>query len=167
MITITNKETMNAVNILGSIMCWEHWDTIQRIAEKEYHVPSGEFAKLLPEYQRFLALIALGHENLGMFSEAVDKLWHSHILHTRLYEAFCQRYIGRLVHHVPNLTKRVTICSNEPCQTTCKTPDPHCDECGSTDDEHRPATFRNAYLAAYNCLPPAIWGLSEADGGTT
>ena len=34
-------------------------------------------------------------------SELVDIGWHAFILHTRDYEAFCQRIAGRFLHHVP------------------------------------------------------------------
>ncbi|MGW0822468.1 glycine-rich domain-containing protein [Streptomyces sp. NPDC002845] len=34
-------------------------------------------------------------------SELVDYGWHAFILHTVDYAAFCQRVVGRFVHHVP------------------------------------------------------------------
>ena len=38
---------------------------------------------------------------VAMPSKAVDALWHEFILHTRSYEAFCQRAFGRTLHHTP------------------------------------------------------------------
>lgn len=32
----------------------------------------------------------------------VDHMWHCFILSTRAYEAFCQEYFGRFLHHVPD-----------------------------------------------------------------
>jgi hypothetical protein len=58
------------------------------------------FYRLLPEYQRFIALTA-GYEGIGMLSAEVDKLWHAHILNTKRYYDFCQQYLGRIVHHLP------------------------------------------------------------------
>lgn len=38
---------------------------------------------------------------VAMPSKVVDALWHEFILHTRSYEAFCQRAFGRTLHHTP------------------------------------------------------------------
>lgn len=37
----------------------------------------------------------------AMPSQAVDALWHAFILDTRAYAAFCQRALGRFLHHRP------------------------------------------------------------------
>lgn len=42
-----------------------------------------------------------GH-NIPMPSVVVDEVWHEFILHTRDYEAFCEKYLGFFLHHVPN-----------------------------------------------------------------
>lgn len=70
--------------ILTIIQGWEHWNVIQLGAEKEYGMPEPTFEKLLPEYQKFMGLVALGHRGLGMFSSEVDKIWHVHILNNPL-----------------------------------------------------------------------------------
>lgn len=36
-------------------------------------------------------------------SELVDYGWHAFILHTADYAEFCQRVVGRFVHHVPTV----------------------------------------------------------------
>jgi hypothetical protein len=33
--------------------------------------------------------------------ESIDKLWHSFILHTKLYREFCDRFFGRYLDHDP------------------------------------------------------------------
>lgn len=38
---------------------------------------------------------------LSMPSQAVDDAWHEFILFTRNYAQFCQRALGRFLHHVP------------------------------------------------------------------
>src|SRR4051812_27533059 len=35
----------------------------------------------------------------------VDKMWHTFILFTREYSAFCHSKFGRFIHHVPNVEK--------------------------------------------------------------
>ena len=42
-----------------------------------------------------------GH-NIPMPSVVVDEVWHEFILHTRDYEAFCEKYLGFFLHHIPN-----------------------------------------------------------------
>ncbi|MEU5596713.1 hypothetical protein [Streptomyces sp. NPDC020298] len=39
-------------------------------------------------------------------SEAVDPGWHTAILHTQWYEAFCTKHFGYLLHHTPNSKTR-------------------------------------------------------------
>lgn len=40
--------------------------------------------------------------NIPMPSDVVDEIWHEFILHTRDYASFCDKYLGRFLHHVPN-----------------------------------------------------------------
>lgn len=32
----------------------------------------------------------------------IDNMWHTFLLFTRDYADFCERYLGRFIHHVPN-----------------------------------------------------------------
>lgn len=32
----------------------------------------------------------------------IDEFWHTFILHTREYEAFCKHYLGSFIHHSPS-----------------------------------------------------------------
>lgn len=34
-------------------------------------------------------------------SSIIDDAWHSFVLHTKDYQAFCEDYLGRFVHHNP------------------------------------------------------------------
>ena len=36
-----------------------------------------------------------------MPSQAVDIAWHEFILHTKAYESFCKKAVGRFLHHTP------------------------------------------------------------------
>ena len=33
--------------------------------------------------------------------ESIDVVWHAFILHTKEYGAFCQKFFGRFIHHMP------------------------------------------------------------------
>ncbi len=58
------------------------------------------FQTFLPEYIKFMAL-QVAYKDVGMLSDGVDQLWHAHMLITRRYEAFCQRYLGFVLGHLP------------------------------------------------------------------
>ena len=49
---------------------------------------------------------------LAMPSQIVDEVWHDFILFTRLYQLFCQKALGRFLHHTP------TEAMNSPTQAT-------------------------------------------------
>jgi len=48
-----------------------------------------------PSAPRPLTLIGL--RQMGI----IDEMWHTFVLFTPVYEAFCHRYLGRFLHHVP------------------------------------------------------------------
>jgi uncharacterized protein (TIGR04222 family) len=56
----------------------------------------------IAEYRRFLLLAcALGPPAVAP-SEAVDAVWHAHLLHSRSYfEDFCPQALGWVLHHAP------------------------------------------------------------------
>lgn len=89
---------------------------------RERHISQFDYAHLLdsrlamkrPELndrQRKVVLDALaeyfhlcrlaGRRMVSMPSQVVDDAWHEFILFTRNYESFCQKSLGRFLHHVP------------------------------------------------------------------
>jgi hypothetical protein len=38
----------------------------------------------------------------------IDNMWHNFILYTHDYIAFCQRYFGEYLHHVPDVADTIT-----------------------------------------------------------
>jgi hypothetical protein len=148
---------------LTAIRNWEYWDEIQIGAEIEYSMTREEFDELLPEYQRFMALVAQGYTQLGMFSSGVDKIWHAHILNTLLYEQFCTQIYGKMIHHLPNTRKSQE--HSEGCITNCSKT--NCSHLESLNDIVDPATiarqFRDAYRVAYGEYPGDVWNLPVAE----
>ena len=61
----------------------------------------AEAARAIHEYKRFVYLaMASGHPVTP--SEAVDQVWHLHLLYTRSYwKLFCGEVLGRELHHEP------------------------------------------------------------------
>jgi hypothetical protein len=122
-----------------------------------------EFDQLLPEYQRFMALLAQGYTQLGMFNSEVDKIWHAHILNTVLYERFCTQIHGKMIHHVPNTERNQGHA--EECLSKC--PKSNCSHSEALNARADSATsaryFRDAYIAAYGEYPGDVWNLPETD----
>ena len=169
--TLTRESTVRTPGVvLSSIQVWPHCEEIGKVAKKEYGVSAEQYNALLPEYQRFMALIIGGHHGLGMFSAAIDQLWHSHILHTHLYEDFCLSLHGAFIHHIPQLIQKAqgqcTVCQS------CKGCNAKCENCqGNCKSEAGPGHdsaeyFRAAYVAAFREEPGKIWNLPMPDGVT-
>ena len=143
---------------------WEHWHEIQLCAQKEYAMSAEEFYRLLPEYQRFIALTA-GYEGIGMLSAKVDQLWHAHILNTKRYYDFCQQYLGHIVHHLPcssyvlygyNANDQSLQCSIPPTCNVMKSGE-HASEIRGTILTAG-ENFYQAYTECYGILPsPDVW----------
>jgi hypothetical protein len=161
---------------LAQIQSWAHWHEIGLVAQKEYGVSPEDFQVFLPEYQRFMTLIAVGYKGLGMHSEAVDKIWHSHMLYSQRYRDFCLTHIGRFVDHKPNLSNfeltsnTKSICEAPPTPPPEKcvpepipdTPPAKCGVACDYDDDPRDETsFAQAYLESFHMIAPAIWGIAK------
>jgi hypothetical protein len=80
------------------------WFVEERLARKAL-VAAEELPAALLEFKRYLALVGLGYRGLGMLSPQVDEVWHSFILFTREYAAFCQEAFGQFIHHVPRTSR--------------------------------------------------------------
>jgi len=157
--TETQTVVARVLKALEAIQCWEHWHEIQLCAQKEYAMSAEEFYRLLPEYQRFIAL-AVGYEGIGMLSTQVDKLWHAHILNTKRYYDFCQQYLGRIVHHLP--CSSYVLYGQGP---QCRIP-PTCNVMNSGEDASgirdtiltAGENFYQGYTECYGIVPsPDVW----------
>jgi hypothetical protein len=59
---------------------------------------------VLAEYEKFMYIKIKGGDDCTP-SKKVDAMWHAHILSTREYFAFCERYNNKeYIHHNPSLT---------------------------------------------------------------
>jgi hypothetical protein len=91
----------------------------------------------ITEFRKFLTLIYLGYRGLGMTSKQVDEVWHTAILFTEDYMAFCQDVFGFYLHHRPNTELTPVPSSAGP-------------------------KFREAYLAVFGGPIPDIWGFENS-----
>lgn len=55
----------------------------------------------LREVLRFLYLVSQHPTGMLTPSHRVDLAWHEFILCTRAYSAFCEKHLGRFIHHYP------------------------------------------------------------------
>lgn len=72
----------------------------------------------IEEYKKFIYLICVSDRQIAP-SEAVDQVWHLHLLYTRSYwTSFCGRAIGQPIHHDP-ATSRQTRAFTDQYALTC------------------------------------------------
>lgn len=62
---------------------------------------SAQYEELFAEFKKYVALLAISQENLGMVGKKVDRLWHQYILFTREYMVFSEKFFGKYIHHTP------------------------------------------------------------------
>jgi hypothetical protein len=84
---------------------YDLWFVVERVRAKQV-LSAQRVDEAVTEFRKYMALIALGHAELGMHSSDVDEIWHNFILFTREYAEFCQRICGHMIHHRPNTSRR-------------------------------------------------------------
>jgi len=65
-----------------------------------------EFNAWLTEFKKFVAILILNdgqNRRIEMVSEIVDEVWHTFILFTKEYADFCNKVMGKFIHHEPNV----------------------------------------------------------------
>lgn len=65
-------------------------------------ITEDEFEWRLFELKRYFILNSVMH-NTPMFSSKVDEIWHEMLMFTKQYESFSEKYLGKMLHHTPNL----------------------------------------------------------------
>lgn len=78
--------------------------TFQRLVKRivaEHHLDQHMAERIMDQAAAFLAACAVTTEPLSP-SMAVDIGWHTLILHTRDYAAFCEQVAAGFIHHVPH-----------------------------------------------------------------
>lgn len=74
---------------------------VRRIAAEHPELAPDMPARIMNQALAFLGASAVTTQPIGP-SELVDIGWHTFILYTVDYAAFCIRVAGRFIHHVPN-----------------------------------------------------------------
>ncbi len=114
---LAESEPVQPLGVLGNrTLSDEHLSALRRLENydlspvrarnlKEGTIPEPLLDEAIREFRRYISLYLLHgtSQSITMFSEDVDEVWHVCILHTRLYEDFCQSVLGSYLHHQPFL----------------------------------------------------------------
>ncbi|NUW30845.1 hypothetical protein HTZ77_05355 [Nonomuraea sp. SMC257] len=68
----------------------------------EHDLPPEQAERIMSQALAFLAACAFNPSLSLAPSRAVDIGWHTFLLYTREYAAFCEQVAGRFLHHVPD-----------------------------------------------------------------
>lgn len=75
---------------------------VERIQKENPLLPGSRAALIIDGTLGFLKLCADFPEHRFAPSKMVDVGWHTFLMYTREYRAFCHRVSGRFIHHEPN-----------------------------------------------------------------
>lgn len=99
---------------LDEVLRYENAEVVHRFSA-DHSISVEDSLEIFHETKKWLWLCAR-HPDLGLplFSEAraIDEMWHTFLLFTRDYAAFCEKSFGAFVHHHPR-TKREADAWNE------------------------------------------------------
>jgi len=90
--------------MIGFLEAYDLWFVEERVERKRL-IPAERLKIAAQEFKRYMALVGLGYRGLGMLSPEVDEVWHTFILFTREYAAFCREAFGEFIHHVPRTSR--------------------------------------------------------------
>lgn len=91
------------VTKLRKAMPYEYTNQVKlRFLSEHPDVSEDEFEWRLFELKRYFLLNNI-MKNTPMFSEKVDEVWHEMLMFTKQYEVFSNNYLGKMLHHTPNL----------------------------------------------------------------
>ena len=77
------------------------WLSEKLVQEKEVE-SQEDYEQRFRELKKYVALLKISQEPLGMVSTKVDNLWHQFILFTKQYHDFSRQFYGKYIHHQPN-----------------------------------------------------------------
>ena len=103
----------------------------EKLLQENQIASPDDYNHRFTEFKKYVALLFISQEPLGMISPKIDTLWHQFILFTRQYHEFGQQFYGRYIHHEP---------------TTSLTP----------LNPKSNGTFEAWYHKVYGCLPD-VW----------
>lgn len=84
------------------VLAYEFPDLVDRIG-KEMSLPAGEAQALFKDILQFLYVCGTHQSKRNPFypPRLIDEAWHTFLLFTREYDAFCRFHFGVFIHHSP------------------------------------------------------------------
>lgn len=74
----------------------------QRLAERRPELTAEQRAEVFVGLRDYFQICRIARRRMvSMPSQVVDDAWHEFILFTRQYQQFCERGLGRFLHHTP------------------------------------------------------------------
>jgi len=74
----------------------------KKVIEKYPHLNEQQARQIIGGLREYFHLCNIaGRKIVAMPSQAVDVAWHEFILFTRQYKSFCNKSLGRFLHHIP------------------------------------------------------------------
>jgi hypothetical protein len=85
------------------IDAYEFPDAIKQKVKTRYpHLTEAQLSLIIRGLKEYFHVCNLaGRKMVAMPSQAIDLAWHEFILFTRAYQHFCQKSLGRFLHHTP------------------------------------------------------------------
>lgn len=83
---------------IAAISAWDLADVHARV-KLRMGWSEEQADEAVQEYRKFIVLVALDPEKSYGMVEAVDEVWHQHLLNTRDYLAMCDAIMGGVIHH--------------------------------------------------------------------
>jgi hypothetical protein len=122
---------------------------LERLCGHGVAANEAEANSLFTELKRYLLLTQHECGRVSpMFSSRIDEVWHQFILFTAEYAAFCERYFGRFLDHVPEQSRRIPHTPNRDAHSSA-----------ALSFEH----FRAVYEAAFGKIS-LLWNDEQAVG---
>jgi hypothetical protein len=100
MVTTLTPNSRHLVQIeLDSVMSFEFDPLVHRMVDK-YQWAEDEARSVFEDTKRYLYLARMTGKPL-IPPAKVDEMWHNFILFTADYASFCERRLGKFIHHRP------------------------------------------------------------------
>jgi hypothetical protein len=96
---VQSQSATGPIAPLAELLEYRHPALLQRLSAKA-SVRSSEAEELFDDTKRFLYLCAISSDTLAP-SSRIDECWHHFILFTEDYATFCNRFLGKFMHHRP------------------------------------------------------------------
>lgn len=90
------------VNNVGELIANSLWSRLVSRVSKDHELDFSTSEEIINATLDFLKMCADYPGNRFSPSKPIDIGWHTFLMYTRDYASFCDRYAGRMIHHVPN-----------------------------------------------------------------